>query len=234
MNLIGQPESYNDVLSRIFVATLICSFVCTGVLAINSPSFTALLEAWGVEAEFAGLTNIKALYVFVPLAAAAVSRIFRIHDKISDAFGIRRDFDVEYILIPLAEGTGVSTINRSDFISSRKQLMAQTFYRYASFYNPKIDVQLVRSAADLWAWYWCLLEPIFIVSITGIMLMFLGSWWAVYWCAVAIFTMWWLATLTEPLRQNRARMQVLEILRDPGKRAEISSAFEQTANSSSS
>ena len=49
--------------------------------------------------------------------------------------------------------------------------MQRTFYKYASFEEPKISKALVLSAVNTWTWYWILLELDALVLIAGIILL---------------------------------------------------------------
>src|ERR1039457_1184872 len=48
------------------------------------------------------IVKVKLGYVLPALIVAVAFRIFKAHDRISDIFGIRRNFDVQEILVPLA------------------------------------------------------------------------------------------------------------------------------------
>src|SRR5688572_7840953 len=109
MSLIAQPESYSDMLKRIFTATLSIGIICTFFLASVSPDVRKFLESLNAETSIGILDGVKALYVLVPLSLAILARVFLLHDKISDLFGLRKRFDIVNILTPLAEGTGFPT-----------------------------------------------------------------------------------------------------------------------------
>jgi hypothetical protein len=98
----------------------------------------------------------------VGLVVLGISRVFRLHDWVSNALGIRHSFDVRHILIPLAGETNRKlSFKRLDQISNnRRKLMAQVFYKYASSSEGKtvIDKHLVCEALDWWGWYWCTIE----------------------------------------------------------------------------
>jgi hypothetical protein len=97
---------------------------------------------------------------------AAFSRIFKLHDRISDIFLIRQRFDVSEILFPLAIGSGASlNIDQiRTFKKERNSLMYKVFYKYASSTPGKavIDSHYITMALDQWCWYWIVLEVTFL------------------------------------------------------------------------
>jgi len=117
MSLIGQPKSYSDMLKRIFAATLTVGVLCTFALAAASPAVRTFLESWSAEVSIGILDSVKALYVLIPLVIAILSRVFLLHDKVSNFFGIRRRFDLGNILRPLATS--------KFFLTIRQQLAAK-------------------------------------------------------------------------------------------------------------
>jgi hypothetical protein len=227
MSLIGQPESYSDMLKRIFTATLAMGVLCTFALAAVSPAVRTFLEGWSVEISIGFLDSVKAFYVLIPLGVAILSRVFLLHDKVSDLFGIRRRFDLENVLRPLAEGVGFPTAgtNWKRIEESHDLAMTRTFYRYASFRNPKIDVQMVRTAADRWAWFWCTVEPHIILIISGLIAVALGAWSLLLCILVSMIVLILISFLLWPQLRAGARNQVAEILDNGGWRAEVQSAL---------
>ena len=228
MTLIGQPESYSDVLTRVFVASLTTGILCTFALASASPPVQAFLDGFKPEAEIGILKGVKALYVLIPMAVALASRAVLLHDKISNVFGIRERFDLNYILRPLAEGVDLlpTAENGWNYIEgNRKRAMARTFYPYCSFLEPKIDKQLVRTAADRWAWFWSAVEPQAILGLAGIGFIAVGAW--EYLLIVALFSVALLliARSLLPKLRSSAQAQVDEILHNGAWRAEVRRVF---------
>jgi len=188
MKLIGQPESYSDMLERIFVATLATGLACTVLLAQASPAFRNFLNSLSTTADVGPLKGVKALYVLVPLVLAVASRAIRLHDKISDVFRLRYRFDTKYILFPLVERAGLALTDpvKKRLRANRHAAMSKIFYSYASFADPEIDRQLVRTAADNWSWFWAALESAFVSVVTILILLWLGQWTYVAWLGSAI------------------------------------------------
>lgn len=231
MSLIGQPESYSEMLKRIFAATLTTGIACTFFLGTVSPAVKTFLESWSAETSIGILDGVKAFYVVVPLVVAIGARVFLLHDRISDLFRIRKRFDLANILMPLAEGVGFPTSGASwNKIQNQRDLaMSRTFYKYASFRDPKIDVQLVRTAADRWAWFWCMVEPQFVLIITGIILAILRSWFELIFVVLVMVILSTIGLLLWPQLRNGGRNQVREILENGSWKAEIRTALQALA-----
>lgn len=107
MKAIAQPDSYSDMLERIFVTTVVTGVVCTVLLATASPPAKALLDSVKAEADLGFIKISKPLYVGVPLFVAVLSRIVRLRDRISDLLRIRLYFDTHHILFPMAASVGL-------------------------------------------------------------------------------------------------------------------------------
>lgn len=232
MSLIGQPESYSDMLKRIFVATLSVAVLCTFALAAVSPVVRTIVDSWGPEVSIGILDGVKALYVLIPLAVAILARVFFLHDKMSDLFRLRKRFDLENILRPLANGIGFATSGPEwELIEQRRDLaMTRTFYRYASFKDPQIDVQLVRTAADRWAWFWCTVEPLAILLITGVIFAVLAAWLQLFVLVAFIAVLLVTAFLLWPQLRTGAENQVAEILNNQDWKQEIRVTLDKIAN----
>jgi hypothetical protein len=202
------------MLKRIFYATVAIGILCTFAVAAVSPAARAFFESWDAEAGIGILKGVKALYVLIPLLIAVLTRIFLVHDKISDLLGLRRRFDIENILRPLAEGVGLPATETTweQVQQCRDQAMTRTFYRYASFQDPKIDVQLVRTAADRWAWFWCTIEPQVVLLISGIMFAVLGAWVVLGVVLAAMAVLILIALVLWSQLKRDAERQVAEIL----------------------
>ena len=228
MSIIGQPQSYSDMLKRIFAATLAVGVLCTLGVAAVSPSVRSFLESWDAKTSIGILPPVKALYVLIPLIAAILARVFLLHDRISDLFRIRRGFDIEHILKPLAEGVGFGTVGEKwkRIENNRKLAMTRTFYRYAGFANPKIDMQLVRTAADRWAWFWSTLEPAAILLIAGPIFAVLRAWLQFWIVLASTAVLILIALLLWPQLRKGARSQVDEILTNGDWKEDVRCAFD--------
>jgi hypothetical protein len=106
------------------------------------------------------IEDITIVEIIIAIVIALFCRAITLHDRISDFCGIRQKFDIEEILIPLAEKSGINITpeNRQVLKEKRSALMRLVFYNYASSTDPKIDKHLIYKALDHWSWFWVIVE----------------------------------------------------------------------------
>jgi hypothetical protein len=116
--------------------------------------------------------------LLVAFGVAFLSRTVKLHDRISDVFGIRKRFDVEVILFPMAAASGAAlTLDQQESVrNNRLNLMSKVFYRYATSSPGKavIEAHAITMALDQWSWYWILVEADLIALITAALLYWNG------------------------------------------------------------
>jgi hypothetical protein len=174
MKIFGQPENYSDMLERIFIFSLGVGVFCVLELSFYSPSVKNILDSISIETDIGLVKGLKALYVVVPLIVAIISRVIKLHDRISDIFLIRHKFDVKYILFPIVRKVG-SNVMLDKIQKNRIDMMYKVFYPYAGFKDPSIDAQLVRSALDNWGWLWVEVESCCLFLLTAVIFLFIGK-----------------------------------------------------------
>ena len=229
LSLIEQPKDYSQMLKRVFVATLIAGLASTLALAYFSPPIQALLFSNSTKINL-GPVSLPWLVAVIPLLVAVVSRIVKLHDRISDLVGIRRRFDVPYILIPLADGVGINTTDdfKSKLNADRHDLMRKVFYKYAPNANDAvINKQYVAAALDQWGWFWCCVEPTIVVILGAVV-----SWILISVRAATVFFLVALALVVIarimwPACIRAAKTQVADILSDQTRKDEIHAVFSQ-------
>jgi hypothetical protein len=196
-------------------------------LAQASPAVSFFIDSISTKADLGSIKDLKASLVLIPFGIGLLSRIIRLHDKISDLLRIRFFFDTRHILYPLAHLTKVTlTKNLKKIIGrNRDDTMRIVFYKYASFINPIIDTQLVRTAADNWGWFWSLLESFFLFSITTIILWMLDNKFYVKVCLVILLIEFCLLLLEWFECKKSAKRQVEAITADIDRSIDISTYF---------
>jgi hypothetical protein len=105
-----------------------------------------------LDAELGPVKGLKLLYVVVPELVAILSRFIKLHDRVSDVLGLRATIDVQWILLPLARGSG-AMLDDTRELAVRLQrigLMYKVFYPFVSVPDAVVDRQLVRTALDNW------------------------------------------------------------------------------------
>jgi hypothetical protein len=166
-----RPSDYGEMLNKIGIFSFFSSLGVIWYAAKFSPPIARVLESQSTTVEIQGV-HVPFLYALVAIAIAASFRAVRLHDRISDAFGIRARFDVDQILTPLCEGVGI-TVNQNlatKLTLHRESVMQKTYYQYASFEDPKISKALVLASTEVWTWYWILLEFMALATIAHVLL----------------------------------------------------------------
>jgi hypothetical protein len=212
MKIFGQPEDYSEILQRVWYTSVATGIGCTAVLAKASPDLQSLIDSISTKADIGPIKSVKVLYVLIPVLIGVLSRMLRLHDKISDIFRIRYLFDTRFLLFPLAEQSGVKlTITLRKKISrERINSMYAVFYPYCGFKKPVIDEQLVRTAADNWGWFWVLIESFALIAVTTVVLIIMHKTDYVLWCLLvllaelALMSMYWVACIKGGGRQVSA------------------------------
>ncbi|MBN2297036.1 MAG: hypothetical protein JXM72_00495 [Deltaproteobacteria bacterium] len=178
MKIFGQPADYSEILQRVFWFSFATGILCTVMLAKGSPAVQALIDSVVTEADIGPIKGIKVLYVLIPGVIAVFSRVIKLHDRISDVLRIRFIFDTRYFLYPLCQGVGLelNDTRKAAIDKTRDDSMYQTVYKYAGFRDPMIDVQLVRTAADNWGWFWVLVESSFLFLTSAIIFACISKW----------------------------------------------------------
>ncbi|MDH2337020.1 hypothetical protein [Clostridium perfringens] len=169
--IFNVSKSYDDMLNKIGMCTW--GFLVGGwyLILLSFPEFNNLVNDL-INSFFEISSPIKIfgftlpITFVIPTFIALIFRIIKLHDKVSNIFKIRLKYDLEYIILPLAEGVGVSIISFNKIKENRSELMNNIFYRYASYASPKIDSHLINMALDTLCWYWIVLEGVVVTIIT--------------------------------------------------------------------
>jgi len=224
MEIFGQPESYSDILKRVLVINFGVGVICTFFLGFSSPEVKGVLDSISNESEIGLVKGMKALYVLIPLIVAILSRIIKLHDKISDLLRIRLRFDTRHILIPLAQGVG-SDVNSEQIKKSRNDLMYKVFYPYAGFNDTVIDAQLVRTALDNWGWLWVEVEVCFLCVLTSVIFLAMQKRIQLLISFGVAFVLICLSFYQYRVCIKSAKAEVNAILDDKGRKKEILGRF---------
>jgi hypothetical protein len=163
------PKNYGQSLKKIagfaFYEGYIITFFLRGIPIINTAfrsveHYGALGAALAATIPHYDVLNIAGFAI--ALLVALISHVFQFHDLISDAIGIRRRFDPNAILFPLAElvGTHLTDAQKNNIRANRDSLMHDLFYRYASSRdkNSLVDKHDIEHAIAAWSWFWVFLE----------------------------------------------------------------------------
>ncbi len=233
MKVVGQPQSYSDMLERVFVLTLVTGIGCTYILATAWPAANALLHSVSLKGEIGPVKEIPVLYLLPALGVAFIARVFRLHDKISDLLRIRLYFDTHHILFPMASLAGITLDHpmKKRIRCKRDEAMYRVFYPYAGFAHPRIDAQLVRTALDNWGWFWVLVEAEFLVALTAVATWRLHGLTQLCICVCASLLIALLLMVQWSACRRSAEREVRAILDDPGRKADVAARLAELAAS---
>lgn len=182
MWIFTSPKNYSEMLKKIATTTFFISLFIIMILShtINDISSFMKIISFGLKYEYGGL-KLYISYFYFPLLFALGENIFKIHDKVSDLFGIRYRFDKNIIIArflnEIKQSKKLKKVNKIN----RDSIMRVIFYKYASSTNPQIDRHLIDMALGVWSWYWIIMDTLLCVITLGIIwLIFSFSWLACF------------------------------------------------------
>lgn len=196
------------------------------------------LESWGPIGKLVNtIPHYEAINLFgilVAFAVAVLTHSFKLHDRISDVFGIRRRFDRNCILVPLARRVGC-LITKDDEIEIGKQrhkLMRAVFYKYASSRaeKPLVDKHDIEHALNAWSWFWVWVEGIVYFVVGAITAQWFGSTDILRIFAIISVVLLSLAILQRARLCRYARPQIDSIAADESSAAEVKRYFDALHN----
>src|SRR5664279_4659483 len=100
-------SSYAAMLNKIATATFSVSVVAFGLLYWQVPAVSGFVPSWPVKIPETEV-EVPLVVLVGALAFALFSRAIKLHDRLSDLFGIRDRFDVQAILLPMAAASGAA------------------------------------------------------------------------------------------------------------------------------
>lgn len=229
---VSTPRNYSDVLRKlaacVFYETYLITFFLRDIPAVHD-AFRAA-ETYGRLGAFIKVIphsdSLNIAGLVVAFGVALLTFVIQLHDRVSDLLGIRSSFDVNEILVPLAQKVG-ATLPIKEITLHRDRLMREVFYRYASSRStePLVDRHDIEHALGRWTWLWVLIETtvIFLVS-AGIAGAFgslqMGSWFLLV-SLLAVF----LALLQRRRLGSYARAEIEAIAADPAAAASVRNTF---------
>jgi hypothetical protein len=221
--------AYPKMLAKIALSTFFAAILAVVLLRREFPVLDKLLEPLSISVPIATGFSLPFGTVLPAFLFGGLSRIFKLHDRISDVFQIRRRFDVSDILFPLAIGSGSSlTANQMRAIKkNRDSLMYEVFYRYASGTPGKaaIDSLYIKMALDQWCWYWIVLESTFLAFCLGVTFFIAKRYFLAASFLAGVIMAILVLQLIRNLCSDYALQEVEAILDSPGRSAAIAGVF---------
>jgi len=234
LNPLAPVTDYQSMLNRIFWFTSASSLVSVWILRLHNPALNRLLCQIDFQVEFGGdkIVPIPGGYLFPALAVGMVTRVYRLHARISDVLGIREAFDIEVILREFASllNIDVTSLSYEMIVEHRHNIMRTAFYKFVSGSRPSVDQQLIHQALDAWSWFWVGVEATIVFIFAGLGLIVGGSYVAgLEMIGGAIVV----ATFGLPAMRGQCRRyataQVRTIVDDPSRAAAVRAAFAELA-----
>jgi hypothetical protein len=230
VNPLAPVTDYQSMLNRIFWFTLASALVGVWLLRLYIKPLDELLTQIDFTLAFGRdkILPIPGGYLFPALAVGLVTRIYRLHARISDWLAIRECFDLDVIIAELAAqlGLDLSLVPADELRRSRHHIMRQAFYPYVSGPQPTIDQQLIMQALDAWSWFWIGTEATLVFTLVGLGLVAGGAYEPGF---LTVGTTILLAAIGLPAMRGQcaryAIAQVRAILSDPTRATTIRATF---------
>jgi hypothetical protein len=176
LNPLAPVTDYQSMLNRIFWFTTAAALAAVWLLRLRVPVLNEALHQLDV-APIAGDKTLPAGYLLPALAVGVLTRVFRLHARLSDLLGIRECFDIDVIIAEFARQLGIdlAPLSPARLRADRPAIMRQAFYRYVASSSPQIDLPLVHQALDAWSWFWTSLEATCLFTLTSFALIATGA-----------------------------------------------------------
>ncbi|MEW5870751.1 MAG: hypothetical protein AB1894_15870 [Chloroflexota bacterium] len=169
INPFSAVEDYPQMLNKISAFVTLISLGCVLLLRFRITEIDNFFNGLLVQVNIFD-NPISLGTVLLAVLIALISRIIKLHDRISDVMKIRYFFDIYHILIPMSLLSEANlTSNEIERIKhDRKNIMRDVFYKYATSGGKEvIDKHYITMALDQWTWFWILLEGSVLLVITA-------------------------------------------------------------------
>jgi hypothetical protein len=230
LNPLAPVTEYQSMLNRICWFTSASTLVGVWLLRLYIKPLEDMLQQIDFTVAFGGdkVLPMPGGYLLPALAVGMVTRIYRLHARISDWLGIRECFDLDVIIAELAHQLDfdLMLVQDTELRRSRHQIMRRAFYPFVSGPDPQIDQQLVLQALDAWSWFWIGIEATLVFMLVGLGLI-AGSAYSAGFTTIAA-TLFCAAVGLPAMRNQCARYahaQVRAILADPARAEMIRAVF---------
>lgn len=179
LNPLAPVTDYQSMLNRIFWFTSASALVAIWMLRQYNAALNALLNQIDLQVEFSTdkMLPIPGGFLFPALAVGMLTRVFRLHARVSDWLRIRETFDIEVIMREFAMGLDldVTSLTYDQLAENRHSIMRSTFYAFVSGSHPLVDKQLIHQALDAWSWFWVGIEATLVFMLAGLGLVACGA-----------------------------------------------------------
>jgi hypothetical protein len=232
LNPLAPVVDYQSMLNRIFWFTTAAALVAIWMLRSCIVDLDVLLNEIDFTVEFGGdkIVPIPGGYLLPALAVGLLTRIYRLHARVSDWLGIRECFDIEVVIGELAGQLAIdlSPVSKDELVMHRHNIMRKAFYPFVNGARPQIDPHLIHQALDAWSWFWIGVEATLVFMLTGLGLIACGVYEAGFETFSGTFVV---AAIAIPAMRSQCKRygiaQVRAIVEDPVRAAAARSAFDE-------
>jgi hypothetical protein len=181
LNPLAPVTNYQSMLNRIFWFTSAAALIAIWMLRLYIPRLDVLLRQIDFTVGFGSdkILPMPGGYLLPALAVGIMTRVFRMHARLSDWLGIRERFDVEVIIGALAAQLSIdlTLIDEERLTINRHRIMRRAFYAFVSGPEPQIDPLLIQQALDAWSWLWIGVEAAIVFVLCGLGLIAGNVYW---------------------------------------------------------
>jgi hypothetical protein len=231
LNPLAPVTDYESMLNRIAWFTTAAALGAVWLLRQYVPAIDGQLSQIDFALQFGGdkMLPVPGGYLLPALAVGLVTRVYRIHARISDWLGIREHFDVDVIIAEFARRLAIdlSLVSEDRLAERRSRIMRLAFYAFVSGSQPAIDAQLVHRALDAWSWFWIGVEATLVFVLAGLGLVAANEYLVGLQTIAGSLAA---AAIGLPLMRGQCRLyavaQVRAILDDPARAILVRGAFD--------
>jgi len=231
LNPLAPVTDYQSMLNRIAWFTTAAALGAVWLLRAHIRELDIQLSKIDFALQFGGdkVLPVPGGYLLPALAIGLLTRVYRLHARISDWLGIREHFDVEVIMAQFASqlSLDLSLVPEERLIEQRSRFMRTSFYAFVGGNQPTIESQLVHRALDAWSWFWIGTEATLVFVVAGLGIIAASEYQIGLQTVVAALAA---AAIGLPLMRGQCRLyaaaQVRAILADAARANTVRRAFD--------
>lgn len=228
MWLFESIDNYSKMIEKISKTVFMFSLLLLYCISCVNNEFKDFMEtiSFGATYEVFGVELNLALF-YLPIIMGLLEHVFKIHDKVSDLFKIRKTYDKYVIINGLIKKTSANASVKKCKGKLISKLMSKTFYQFASSTDPKIDSHYVTMALNEWCWFWIMLDTGLLLLALGVIFLVLNWSWAHFWSVILGFLFFGFLLFLIMLQTiNYTNNEISEILSDEDRREIIKKEIE--------
>ena len=228
MWLFESIDNYSKMIEKISKAVFVFSLLLLYCISCVNNEFKDFMEtiSFGATYEIFGVELNLALF-YLPIIMGLLEHVFKIHDKVSDLFKIRKTYDKYVIINGLIKKTSANASVKKCNGKMISKLMSKTFYQFASSTDPQIDSHYVTMALNEWCWFWIMLDTGLLLLALGVIFLVLNWSWIHFLSVILGFLFFCFVLLLIMLQTiNYTNKEISAILSDEDRRVKIKKEIE--------